>query len=176
VELTPVKGHKPISWASGFEPELILVPPLSPDFYVPGGPETLKLAREWAVRNNYFLVKDAVCAHIFYLAQCPKGGWCCTELEHTSVWVPRDEPRAPFLLTQPYLNEITDGIRKYALAHGLYVGSFQSDSWHNPPSTLPIRLTAGNLETCSWPLGLRAQIMTAGSGDRYREWDLAREN
>jgi hypothetical protein len=175
VERTPVPGHEPLSWSGGFEPELVLVPPLSPDFNVPGGPETLKLAREWAVRYGYFLVKNHQCAHIFYLAQCPKGGWCCTEFEHTNVWVPRDEPRAPFLLTQPYVSQIPDGIRKYATAHGLYLNSYESDSWHNPPSTLPIRLTAGNLGTTSWPLGSRALIMTAANRASYEEWDQARE-
>ena len=85
MELTPAPGHKPLHWSSGFEPELTLVPPLSPEFHVYGGPESVKSAREWAVRFGYFLVKDDQCAHIFYLAQCPKRGACCSELDHTTV-------------------------------------------------------------------------------------------
>jgi hypothetical protein len=96
----------PLHWSSAFEPELTLVPPLSPEFRVYGGPESVKSAREWAVRFGYFLVKDYQCAHILYLAQCPKQGACCSDFDHTTVWVPRDEPLAPFILTQPYVGEI----------------------------------------------------------------------
>jgi len=175
MELAPVPGHTPLSLAGGFEPELTLVPPLSADFTVYGGPETVSRAREWATTRGYFLVKTYHCAHIFYLAQCPKQGACCSDFDHTNVWVPRDEPWAPFILTQPYVSEIPVGIRKYAGAHGLDVDSHESDSWYAPASTLPIRLTAANTATCSWPLGMRAQVMTAASRKWYKEWDQARE-
>jgi hypothetical protein len=174
--LTPVPGHTPISWGGEFEPELTLVPPLSPAFTIDGGPETVTRAREWATKRGYFLVKTYHCAHIFYLAQCPKQGACCSELDHTSIWVPRDEPWAPFILTQPYVSEIPAGIRKYAIAHGLDIASYESDSWHNPSATLPIRLTAANTGTCSWPLGMRAQVMTAPNRKLYTEWDQVQES
>jgi len=174
--LTPVRGHTALNWVSSFEPDLTLIPPLSPDFRVYGGPESVQGAREWAARHGYFLVKDHQCAHILYLAQCPKQGACCAELDHTTVWIPRDEPQAPFLLTQPYVSDIPDGIRKYATAHGLTIESNKRDSWYAPASTLPIRLTAANTDTCSWPLGMRALIMTAASRARYPEWDQVRES
>jgi hypothetical protein len=55
--LTPVSGHTPISWGGGFEPELTLVPPLSPAFTIDGGPENVTRARGWAAKGGYFLVK-----------------------------------------------------------------------------------------------------------------------
>lgn len=53
----------------------------------------------------------------------------------------------PFLLTQPYVDEIPDELRTYARMHCLDIETSSMDGWYSE-GTVPIRLTI----TGSWPL------------------------
>ena len=100
-------------------PDIRLVHPLSRKFSVYGGNDTLRRAREWALRNRYYLLDSGpVCAHAFYLMRCPNvGKRCLPHADHTQVWVPapdfsdfehRSGAAAPFILTQPYYDALPD--------------------------------------------------------------------
>ena len=122
-----------------------LVPPLAKEFSIYGSPEIMERARKWALRNRLVLVEGApTCAHGMYGLQiCPTLVDCHNfGLDHTQLWMegdPGPDLQRPFLLTQPYVEDIPDKLRAYAGAHGLNVSSYPQDDWYGN-GTLPIRL------------------------------------
>jgi hypothetical protein len=99
------------------------------------------------------------CAHGLYMLTCP--GYRCHSFgfDHTQIWVPADVCQArPFILTQPYADEVPGRLRDYAAAHGLDLrtgytaggGRWEpyADNWYCPGHALAIRLTIPD----NWPL------------------------
>lgn len=131
---------------------LRLIPPLSDDFVVYGGVDTIRRARAWALRHHYLLVEGVSrCAHGLYtLASCP--GRCLglvPDLDHVNMWVP-DSPASvgrPFLLSHPYSDKIADVTHIYARSHGLNLDSYKDDGWYGH-DTIPIRFDV----PASWPV------------------------
>ncbi len=74
MQVAPVPGDAPLSWVNGFEPDLTLVPPLSPDFRVYGGPETVARARQWAVRFGYLTCEGLPVRAHFLSRAVPDAG------------------------------------------------------------------------------------------------------
>ncbi|MEU7617253.1 hypothetical protein AB0B27_14335 [Micromonospora rifamycinica] len=126
-----------------------LVPPGSDDFTVYGGSDTVKRAREWALRHQVLLYRGPAqaCVHGLYrMDSCTFSACTSVGLDHTQIWVQHDG-RGAFLLTHPYDDEVPESLRVYADMHGLRVDSYPSDGWYGH-GTLPIRLTIPD----SWPL------------------------
>lgn len=191
--------YRPIA-TRDLKPDIRLVHPLSSEFSVYGGDDTLRRAREWALRNRYYLMGSGpVCAHVFYLMECPNAGSRCLPCaDHTQVWIPapdfRDFERhsgagAPFILTQPYLSSLPDdetaavnGISSmtgstripaemaaYATAHGLILDSYPWDAWYYPDHCVPIRLSADNRRIAVFPLELEALSLMCTWRDDWPE-------
>jgi hypothetical protein len=168
--------HKQIhsgNWQGWFGgPDLELIPPLAERFTVSGNSGTVERAREWALGGRYLLADGPpVCAHGLLMLRCPKmGRVCCPAFDHTSIWVPADQPHEPFILTDPYQDEVPDGIRTYAGAHGLRVTSHGLDRWYDEDA-IPIRLTASQTEFYSWPLGTASIVMVSAFPVRWPDPD-----
>jgi hypothetical protein len=152
------------SWAD-FDPCLKLIPPLADEF---GSGERAERMRQWALWHRYLRAEGVpACAHGLYLMNaCPADsvldGCAGAGFDHTTVWVPADRPYEPFILTQPYVDEVPASLAAYAGAHGLAVSASPrlGDGWHHH-NVLPIRLTAGDTGHASWPIGTRAVVLTA---------------
>jgi len=166
------------SWDGWFgAPDLRLIPPLAEKFCLYGGDDTIERARRWALAHRYLLADGPPsCAHGLLMLSCPKITKCCGGFDHTSVWVPYDEPWQPFILTHPYRHEVPASVLAYGEAHGLDVSSSGrreraddpfGDGWYE--GTLPIRLSGTLNMNYPWPLGTRATVMTRAFPVRWPE-------
>jgi len=152
-------------------PVVELIPPLSDEFVVYGGADTIERARRWALDNRYLLVGGVPpCAHGLYLMSCPAGGACMDRgwADHINLWISIYDRPTPFLLSAPYGYEApseadlrrTREFHQYAKAHGLCVDvDYDRDDWYGR-GTLPIRLTVRN-QSVVWPLEELAAILLA---------------
>lgn len=175
-----------------------LVHPLSQEFWVYGGDDTLRRAREWALARHYYLLDSGPrCAHVFYLTECPNGGGvgCLPLSDHTRVWVPAldagdfnyvSRSASPFILTQPYKETLDERIpadlSSYAKAHGLDVATYDSASvspdpfsqlpvdydWYYPGRCVPIRLSPLQNNTM-WPLEIETTSLMFAWRDDWPE-------
>ncbi len=126
-----------------------LIPPLSTDFEVYGGADTVARARKWALENQYLLYQGPAqtCVHGLYrMDSCTFPVCTSVGMDHTRIWVQRDG-RGAFLLTHPYTDQIPESLDTYAEMHGLRVDSSPLDGWYID-TALPIRLTIPE----NWPL------------------------
>lgn len=126
-----------------------LIPPNSEDFWVYGEPDTVKRAREWALRQEYLLYDGpaAHCVHGLYrMDACTFRACTSVGLDHTRIWVQADA-RGAFLLTHPYATKIPEAIHTYGQMHGLDVETYEYDRWYHS-AALPIRLTI----PADWPI------------------------
>lgn len=146
--------------ASGMiDPAIQLVHPRSPDFGVTGSGEFTP--QQWAVERSLMYVRGvARCAHGLYaMGTCPAGCGDNIGLDHTSVWTTTEEEPRPFILTQPYADEIPPKMLTYAEYHGLNAQVWESDRWYGF-GTLPIRLSMGYPSSFAWPLQAKiAQLL-----------------
>lgn len=179
-------------------PEVRLVHPLSREFSVYGGDDTVLRARKWALAHQYYLLggSSPLCAHALYRMHCPNTGRCFPRADHTQVWIPapdfsrfeiRSTAAPPFILTQPYYDSLGldypgDEIRSwpesrsdipaetasYAAAHGLDAESFSSDAWYYPGNCMPIRLTSSTRHT-QWPLEAETLRLMCAWRDEWPE-------
>jgi hypothetical protein len=145
-----------------YSERLTLIPPLAdPEhdltgveplgFSVSGDHESNDRARQWALRHRYLLAHGITpCAHGLYMLSCPGYGCHQFGFDHTQVWVPAAAAQErPFILTQPYADEVPDRMQEYAAAHGLVLSTgLPGDDWYYPGHALPVRLTVPG----SWPL------------------------
>ncbi len=140
--------------ASGMvDPAIQLVHPLSPDFGVTGSGELTP--QEWAVERRLMYVRGvARCAHGLYaMGACPAICGDNIGLDHTSVWTHTTGELRPFILTQPYAEEIPPKMLVYAEYHGLRarVSEGEGDGWYGF-GTLPIQLDMAYPSSFAWPL------------------------
>lgn len=185
--------------ARPYASQLTLIPPLADpahdvtgvepiEFWVYGGQDTVDRARQWALGHRYLLADGIdACAHGLYMLSCP-GNVCLNGdfgFDHTRIWVPADTAQErPFILTQPYVNEVPGRLRVYAEAHGLELsaGMFGDeqlheewdgwDNWYSPGRALPIRLTIpGNWPM--WPVEEQAVLLLHTQPVRWPEEDGA---
>jgi len=142
------------------DPTIRLIHPLSTEFHVYGDDEPH--CQEWAVARKLMLVGGvANCAHGLYsMISCPANCWWKVELDHTSVWTQTDGQVDPFILTQPYVQEIPQAMTAYAAHHGLDVEVSEDDGWYGH-GTLPIRFDMKSAAAFAWPLQAKiAQLLT----------------
>lgn len=131
--------------SENIRPGFCVISPTSDKFPLPE-------ARQWALDNHYLYVEGLPqCVHALYLMdQCPDNRCRQNGLDHTQLWAcdtrgtEYSRPfiltqRRPFILTQPYLEEISQEISEYGQMHGLRVSSYARDGWYGHGS-LPIRL------------------------------------
>jgi hypothetical protein len=146
--------------------DLRLIPPLSDEFQVYGGTETVERARAWALDGHYLLAEGIPkCAHGLYLmASCPHSSCCRNnfrQLDHVNIWVPARDLFAgrPFLLFHPYASAISEDTRRYAEAHGLDIDSHPEfgDDWYGHRTT-PIRLTVP-AQYPIWPIEAKSAVL-----------------
>lgn len=142
-------------------PLLEFIPPLSKDFVVYGGPDTVERARAWAVENRVLLVRGLPnCAHGFYMmASCPRGSAChdmVHQFDHVNLWI-HSELGQPFLLFHPYSEKVDEATEMYARAHGLDITSYDFDGWYHE-RTIPIRMSVPSGWPV-WPLEAAAHTM-----------------
>lgn len=121
---------------------VFVIPPLAKEFIVYGSRETVERARKWALRNRLVLIEGVpTCAHGLYGVTSCVGQCGDHSLDHTNIWASGNlsHLERPFLLTQPYVEEVPDDLIAYGKEHGLKVSSRPSDGWYGL-GTLPIRL------------------------------------
>jgi hypothetical protein len=180
-------------------PDLELIHPLSREFSVYGGGDTVRRAREWALNRRYYLLDGLpACAHAFYLMRCPNAGRCIPHADHTQVWVPAPDfsrfetysgAEPPFILTQPYRGSLPEGdeddapaaglpgqairlpaeVTAYAAAHGLGAETWISDAWYYPEHCVPVRLTPHGGGYVSFPLETETLSLMCAWRDEWPE-------
>lgn len=160
-------------------PELRLVHPLSREFSLYGGGDTMLRVRKWALGNRYYLLDSGYkCAHDLYRMRCPQFGKCLPGADHTQTWVPapsfsdftrRSGADEPFILTQPYCDALPDGMREYAAAHCLDIDSYPFDAWYNPGHCTPFRLTPLHNGHALFPLATECLSLMCAWRDDWPE-------
>lgn len=143
-------------------PEVELIPPLSEDFCVYGGEDTIERARRWALAYQVLLVRGVPpCAHGLCLMQCPAPCDAYRWADHANLWVRVgiDDVPHPFILAHPYADEVPEDAEQYAAAHGLRVDSRSWDNWYHA-NALPVRLDQ-NDRNVVWPLEALCTMLLA---------------
>lgn len=156
-------------------PPVRLIPPLSDDFAVYGGEETVERAREWALRYHYLLTDGLPnCAHGFYgMSMCPAVGCGPDDFDHVNMWVPATHrDGAPFLLSHSYLDGPIPALAGYADAHALRVDvNWPDDRWYGH-GTSSIRLTLQGTDYALWPIETYRMTLLATQPVRWPDADV----
>lgn len=123
-----------------------LIPPLSEEFHIYGGEETVEKARAWSLTHRYMLVGGVpACAHGMYMMECPANCYSYNHevLDHVNMWADDD---SVFLLSHPYAENPRENPKaiQYARAHGLSITPYDfDDGWYGHGSS-PLRLRASH--------------------------------
>jgi len=94
------------------------------------------------------------------MSSCPATCWGEIGFDHTTMWTRTDRLADPFILTQPYVDEIPPRMVAYAAHHGLTVEVSEDDGWYGHGS-LPIRFDMNASSSAfAWPLQAKlAQLL-----------------